>query len=313
MSAIRGRALRKDFGTTHAVAGVDLAVERGEVFGVVGPDGAGKTTLLRLLAGALVPTGGELEVSGIDVRRDPEGIFSRVGYLSQRFSLYEDLTVAENLRFFADLRDVEPKAFAERRQELLRFTRLEPFTRRLAGALSGGMKQKLALAATLLHRPEVLVLDEPTTGVDPVSRREFWAILGDLRHEGITIVVSTPYMDEAERMTRVALMARGRFLDLGPPDTLRKRFPWPLVRLDLDRSLEAKLFLEREAAGTYPYLHVSGNHLRVGVPASAGDGRGLARALEKGGYAVAGFTPVEPDLEDAFMALLAAADEAEAA
>ena len=189
------------------------------MFALVGPDGAGKTTTIRLLCGILTPAAGSVEIFGHDAAREPSWIKDRIGYLSQRFSLYGDLTVDENIEFFARIHGV--RSFQERRDELLSFTRLLPFRGRLADRLSGGMKQKLALACTLVHRPRVILLDEPTTGVDPVSRREFWVILSRLLQEGITIVMSTPYLDEAERATRVGLMSNGRLMAVETPARIR--------------------------------------------------------------------------------------------
>ena len=215
--AIEAEHLRKAFDGVVAVEDFTLTVAAGEIVGLVGPDGAGKTTTMRILAGAMAPGGGSAAVAGFDVARQTGQVRGRLGYMPQRFSLYGDLTVEENLRFFADIYGVPRAEFRARADRLLEFARLTPFGRRLARDLSGGMRQKLALAATLMHTPEVLLLDEPTTGVDPVSRRDFWQILVGLLAEGVTILVSTPYMDEAERCNRVALMAHGRLLSVDTP------------------------------------------------------------------------------------------------
>ncbi len=215
--AITITGLRKTFNGLTAVDGIDLQVRRGEIFGLVGPDGAGKTTTMRLLAGLLDPDAGGARVAGFDVQRQTEAMKRQIGYMPQRFSLYGDLTVAENMRFFATIYQVPRAERLARQQRLLEFSRLEPFLKRQAQFLSGGMKQKLALACVLMHTPQVLFLDEPTTGVDPVSRRDFWKILYSLLQEGVTLFVSTPYMDEAERCTRVALMNRGRIIFCGTP------------------------------------------------------------------------------------------------
>ncbi len=207
-----------------AVDALTFAVARGEVFGLLGPDGAGKTTTLRLLTGLLEPSAGEAEVAGAPLSRLEESR-ERIGYMSQRFGLYEDLTVDENLRFFGDLMGVTGKSFRERRERLLSFSGMAPFGARLAGDLSGGMKQKLGLACALLHTPEVLFLDEPTNGVDPVSRRDFWRILAELRGQGVTILVSTSYLDEAERCDRLGFMHRGRLLAQGTPAQVRGSYP----------------------------------------------------------------------------------------
>jgi len=217
--AVETRGLAKRFEAVEAVRSMDLAVGEGEMFGLVGPDGAGKTTTLRMLCGILSPTAGEASVLGYDLRRNAGEIKKRIGYLSQRFSLYGDLTVDENIEFFAEIHLV--RDFRKRRDELLEFTRLAPFRRRLADRLSGGMRQKLALACTLVHTPRLILLDEPTTGVDPVSRRDFWAILSSLLRSGITIVMATPYMDEAERCSRVGLLAGGRLLAADTPANIK--------------------------------------------------------------------------------------------
>lgn len=221
---IRITNLTKRFGGLTAVDRLTLEVPKGEVFGLVGPDGAGKTTTLRMLCGLVDPTEGEAKVAGYDVVKETDQVKDRIGYMAQRFGLYGDLTVNENMDFYADLFGISR---AERRlllPRLLEMTRMAPFGDRRAAQLSGGMKQKLALTCTLLHRPEVLFLDEPTNGVDPVSRRDFWVILGQLVKEGITVFVTTAYLDEAERCGRVGLMHEGRLLRCAPPSELRREF-----------------------------------------------------------------------------------------
>jgi ABC-2 type transport system ATP-binding protein len=217
--AVAAQGLTKKFKALTAVADLDLAVKPGEIFGLVGPDGAGKTTTLRLLSTALEQTSGEAKILGFDVRRDEEKIRDRIGYMPQRFSLYGDLTVDENIEFFADIYGVPRAARNKRKKELLEFTNLAPFTDRRGRNLSGGMQKKLALACNLIHTPEVLMLDEPTTGVDPISRREFWRILYGLN--GVTIIVTTPYMDEAERCNRVALLREGKLLLCDTPAEIK--------------------------------------------------------------------------------------------
>lgn len=202
-----------------AVNEISFAVERGEVFGIVGPDGAGKTTLIRMLCGLILPDNGHANILGYDLLKQHQSIKNEIGYLSQKFSLYTDLTVDENIEFFAELHGV--KNYKERRNELLEFTRLTRFRKFLAGKLSGGMKQKLALACTLIHKPKIIFLDEPTTGVDPVSRRDFWKILSELHNDGVTIVISTPYMDEAERFNTIAMMNNGKLLMLDSPAAIK--------------------------------------------------------------------------------------------
>lgn len=199
--------------------GISFSVKEKEVFGLVGPDGAGKTTLIRMLCGLIKPSGGTAEILGHDLIKDINRIKNEIGYLSQKFSLYADLSIDENIEFFAELHGV--KNFKSRRNELLEFTRLEKFRHFLAGKLSGGMKQKLALACTLIHRPKIIFLDEPTTGVDPVSRRDFWKILSELHNEGVTIIISTPYMDEAERFNTIAMMNNGKLLMNDSPAAIK--------------------------------------------------------------------------------------------
>ena len=223
--------LTKSFGTTIAVDRLNLAVRQGELFGLVGPDGAGKTTTMRLLAGIMDPVSGDAQVAGHSILSEGELIKEKIGYLSQRFGLYEDLTVMENILFYADLYEVPKRERPARVERLLGFSNLAPFKDRLAGKLSGGMKQKLGLACTLIHTPVVLFLDEPTNGVDPVSRRDFWKILYDLLKDGVTIMVSTAYLDEAERCTRIALMHNGRILIEGEPKTVRTSFGLSMIEV----------------------------------------------------------------------------------
>jgi len=213
--------LTRRFGDLVAVDHLDLTVEAGEIFGLVGPDGAGKTTTLRLLCGLVDPTEGSARIAGYDVARDTQAVKDRIGYMAQKFGLYQDLTVEENMDFYADLFGIFGEERAELEHQLLRMTRMEPFRDRRAGQLSGGMKQKLSLMCTLLHRPEILFLDEPTNGVDPVSRRDFWTILYQLLKDGITIFMTTAYLDEAERCNRVGLMHMGKLIRCDAPEALK--------------------------------------------------------------------------------------------
>lgn len=216
--AIRARGLQKRFGEITAVHSVSLDIARGELFGVLGPNGSGKTTLLRMLCGLLEPTAGEAVVLGEDVRLRPDAVKARVGYMSQRFGLYDDLTVAENLRFYAEIYGVPRALRAERMAAMLRLAGLESRARQFAGTLSGGWKQRLALACATVHAPQLILLDEPTAGVDPASRRRFWSIIDDLARGGTTILVTTHYMDEAERFARVAFISFGHLIAVGRPE-----------------------------------------------------------------------------------------------
>lgn len=232
MNAIEIQNFRKRYGALEAVKGVSLSVGQGEMFGLIGPDGAGKTTLMRVICTLLVPDEGTILVQSHDVKSDIMAIRALLGYMPQRFSLYQDLSVEQNLRFFADLFGVSQVERERRTEQLYRFSRLAPFKKRKAGALSGGMKQKLALSCALIHTPQVLVLDEPTTGVDPVSREEFWDILRSIQREGTTIFVSTAYLDEADECDRVALMHQGEIAIVGSPDEVRGAFDQPLYQVN---------------------------------------------------------------------------------
>jgi ABC-2 type transport system ATP-binding protein len=229
--AVVVRDLEKRFAAVSAVEKLSFAVDRGEIFGLVGSDGAGKTTIMRMLAGVMRPDGGAVVLDGIDVVAEPERAKLHLSYMPQRFGLYEDLTVDENIRFFADLFGVSAKLREERSRRLLAASGMEPFRRRLAGQLSGGMKQKLGLTCALVHAPKVVLLDEPTTGVDPVSRRDFWRILYSLLAEGVTIVIATAYLDEAERCHRLGLLDRGRLVDCDMPTALKQRMPGVVVAI----------------------------------------------------------------------------------
>jgi ABC-2 type transport system ATP-binding protein len=295
---VRCEGLGRRFGALAAVHDLTLEVAAGEIFALVGPDGAGKSTLLRMLCGALTPTGGRAFVAGIDVVADPEGVKARIGYMPQRFSLYGDLSVLENLRLYADLYRVPRAQFEPRATRLLEGFRLGEFGRRLAQFLSGGMKQKLALACTLIHDPEVLFLDEPTSGVDPVSRRQFWRILYDLNRNGITVVVSTPYMDEAERAGSIGLMDRGSLLALGDPASLKAGMQGTILEVVAQPQEEAKHAL-RELP-IVESLEVFGDRLHVLVGPGT-DSLEIARALERRAVRVDALRRVPPSLEDVFV------------
>jgi ABC-2 type transport system ATP-binding protein len=302
-AAVRSTGLVRKFGARVALDHVDLEVARGEVFVVVGPDGAGKTTLLRVLCGLLAPTEGDAWVAGRSVRREPEAVRERVGYVPQQFGLYGDLTVWENLRLFADLYRVPPAVFEQRARKLLHDFRLGGVEDRLTGALSGGMKQKLALACALLHQPEVLLLDEPTTGVDPVSRRQLWRNLYDLHRQGITLVITTPYVEEGERAHRVAFLHRGRVVACDSPRALRGGLPGMVVELAAQPRVRAHAVLKTlpEVRG----LHVFGSRDHVWY--SGADAEALRRALEREQVRVDTCRVVVPSLEDVFVARLSEA------
>ena len=238
MNLIETNALRRCFGDITAVDGVSLNVRSGEIFGLVGSDGAGKTTTLRLLVGALKPDEGAVHVCGYDVLTQTELAREKIGYLSQRFSMYEDLTVLENIRFFAEVRGLDMKEWKPRCMELLTFVGLEKFTGRIAGLLSGGMKQKLGLAAALVSRPQVLLLDEPTTGVDPATRQDFWQlIIKIVGSEGMAVVITTPYMDEASRCNRLGFMRSGRIIAEGSPSQLRERLNGRILEIQTSQPI----------------------------------------------------------------------------
>jgi ABC-2 type transport system ATP-binding protein len=289
----------KRFGGTEAVAGVSYSVARGEMFGLIGPDGAGKTTTIRLLCGLLKATGGAVRVLGLDPVAQHHAITTKVGYFSQRFSLYGDLTIDENIAFFAEIHGVS--RYRDRRNRLLEMMQLTPFRGRLAERLSGGMKQKLALACTLVHEPEIILLDEPTTGVDPVSRREFWRLLSEFLSQGITIFMATPYLDEAERCSRVALMSEGRILALDEPNALRAAYPDGLLEVLADPQ-ETAAQLARQDDGVLD-VQTFGERLHVRVPRGRADAAAsrLAAAFSRGGVRVTSLRAVPASLEDVFI------------
>ena len=300
--------LTRRFGAQTAVDRLSIRIERGEIFGLVGPDGAGKTTTLRLLCGLLDPTEGKAWVAGRDVQRDLDAVRDRIGYMAQRFGLYVDLTVEENMRFYADLFGISKGERAALAADLLKMTRMDPFRGRLAGNLSGGMKQKLALMCTLLHHPQILFLDEPTTGVDPVSRRDFWVILYQLVKDGLTVVITTAYLDEAERCNRVGLMHRGRLVRCEAPDALKRNLEEVCYEVQTADARRDKEFLERlsgvvsvDPAGATLHLFLS--------PAQTSVDR-LAREAASRGLAGLSFRRIMPSLEDAFIALIRKAEHA---
>jgi ABC-2 type transport system ATP-binding protein len=294
--------LTRRYASLTAVEDVSFDVRRGEMFGIIGPDGAGKTTTLRVLLGLLPGHGGTVRTCGLDPARDQRALAGRVGYLSQRFSLYGDLSVDENIAFFAEIHGVA--GWKEHRDRLLEMVRMTPFRDRLADKLSGGMKQKLALACTLIHTPDLLVLDEPTTGVDPVSRRDFWRLLARLQRDGLTLLITTPYLDEAERCQRVALMDHGRVLSLDTPTALREQEPGVLVEMVArPRPKAIELLRAREDVGE---VEAFGERLHVSLPRASHEqgaqaARDLTGALSALGLEVEQARPILPSLEDVFI------------
>lgn len=294
--------ITRRFGNLVAVRGLELKIPKGEIFGLVGPDGAGKTTTLRMLCGLLDPDEGRVEIGGLDVARQIDAVKDRIGYMAQKFGLYGDLTVEENMEFYADLFGVTGDFRAKLSADLLEMTRMTPFRGRPAAKLSGGMKQKLALMCTLLHRPEVLLLDEPTNGVDPLSRRDFWTILYQLAADGMTIFVSTSYLDEAERCHRVGLMHQGRLIRCDSPANLRAQVAPSCFSLIAPDLREARRHLASqpgviaaEPAGAA--VHVYADTERVGPSA-------LEDSLARAGLGPASLRPLEPALEDVFITLI---------
>lgn len=299
MNAVELRSVSRSFGGIPAVRDVTLTVRKGDMFALVGPDGAGKTTVIRMLCGLLRPDGGTLSVEGFDLLKSAEEVKRRIGYLSQRFSLYGDLTIDENIEFFAEIHNVF--RFKERREELLEFTRLTPFRGRLAEQLSGGMKQKLALACTLIHTPDIIFLDEPTTGVDPVSRRDFWKVLSALLKTGITIVMTTPYLDEAERCGTVALMNEGRIMVADTPRGLKERMPGVVAEVVGPDVRRMSRLLRRHQ--DVSEVQAFGDRVNILLP-DAGALEGVVAWLRDEGVAVTDRRQVRPSLENVFISLL---------
>jgi ABC-2 type transport system ATP-binding protein len=293
--------LTKSFGDNVAVDHLNLDVCRGELFGLVGPDGAGKTTTMRLLASIMEPSSGEAFVAGYSILTEGEQIKDRIGYMSQRFGLYEDLTVMENILFYADLYDVASRERPARIDRLLSFSNLTPFRDRLAGKLSGGMKQKLGLACALIHTPEVLFLDEPTNGVDPVSRRDFWRILYDLLKEKVTIFVSTSYLDEAERCSRIGLMYRGQLLIKDEPLNVKKSLPCSMIEVWCDDSRRAAEVI-KETAGVIK-VNVYGDRLHIAVEQKE-TVSAITEQLRKESITVKDHREILPSIEDVFIAMV---------
>lgn len=298
---IRAQSLTRRFGDLTALNGLSFEVRPGEIFGLVGPDGAGKTTTLRLLCGLLDPSSGSAEVAGFDVTRHPDEVKDRIGYMAQRFGLYGDLTVDENMEFYADLFGIEPREREEMLPRLLQMTRMEPFRKRPAGKLSGGMKQKLALMCTLLHHPKILFLDEPTNGVDPVSRRDFWAILYQLVRDGITVLITTAYLDEAERCNRLGFLDRGNLIRCDSPAGLKQSLDVACLAVEVDNPKAARQALSGEPGVLAAEPAGAALHVFLARDRKADL---IAGVLDRAGIGHSDVREVVPSLEDVFIALV---------
>ena len=329
--AIRVEGLTRNFAALTAVDGLSFTVRRGELFGLVGPDGAGKTTTLRMLAGVMRPSAGDAVINGVSVAKDPEAVKHDLAYMPQRFGLYSDLTVLENLEFYADLFQVPKAERPARLERLFQFSNLGPFKGRLAGKLSGGMKQKLALSCALIHQPKVLLLDEPTFGVDPISRRDLWLIVHEMVAQGVTVVVSTAYMDEAERFDRLALLHEGRIIALDAPQALEGAIGGTMLSVEVDPVRGARAHLARHPLVRRVALFGDRLHVTVaggdavgqaderwgGLTVGQGDGMSAGRAakliedtLREAGAGVRGVRVVAPSLEDVFIDRIPAGEAA---
>ncbi|OHD65115.1 MAG: hypothetical protein A2176_02445 [Spirochaetes bacterium RBG_13_51_14] len=284
-----------------AVDSLDFTVNKGEIFGIVGPDGSGKSTLLRMISSILIPDRGSIAINGVDVQENPFLIKEKLAYMPQRFGLYEDLTVEENIFFFGRLFLLSRRDIRKRLDTLYGFSRLGPFNDRLAGKLSGGMKQKLGLVCSLVHTPEVLLLDEPTNGVDPVSRREFWDILYELLGQGVTIVVTTAYLDEAERSNRVALMYRGRFIRLGKPKSIRNEMKQKMLQVVVNRPKIAEAALKKHEGGK---IIRTGNSIRIFTDTVQKTRRHIKQILSNNRVGIISIEEVPPRLEDSFIEII---------
>ena len=302
--AINIEDLHKSYDDVKAVQGIRYNIRKGEMFGLVGPDGAGKTTTIRMLCGLVKPDSGSATLLDMDIVKDKNKIKDQIGYLSQRFSLYGDLTIDENIEFFAEIHNV--KNFEDRRNELLEFTRLTPFRDRLADNLSGGMKQKLALACSLIHKPQILFLDEPTTGVDPVSRRDFWKILSSLLKEGITVFMSTPYLDEAERCNRVALMHKGKIISLDTPARIKESINVEIAEIVCTRVRDANKLVKEKL---HNEVQLFGDRINVVLDKGDNNLEQVLKLLESNSINVVSYRIVPPSLENVFIHYVEEIDE----
>jgi len=302
MISIQTTNLTKTFGSLKAVNQLNLEVRAGEIFGLVGPDASGKTTTIRMLCGILPPDEGEARVAGCDILKERESLKEKVGYLPQRFGLYGDLTVLENIHFYADLYQVSKKERKGRIERLLRFANLGPFGKRKAQDLSGGMKQKLGLICALIHTPQVLFLDEPTTGVDPLSRRDFWMILYDLLREGVTILFSTSYLDEAERCSRIGLIYQGELLIADTPLAVKAQMGRAVLELRLEDHRKGMKVLENNPS--LSSLVLSGDKIHALVDDPKEGEKAIREILKREGMEIFGLIEVRPSLEDVFVSII---------
>jgi ABC-2 type transport system ATP-binding protein len=302
MSSIQTTSLTKSFESLIAVKDLSLEVKTGEIFGLVGPDASGKTTIIRMLCGILPPDGGEASVAGCDIRKETDSLKERVGYLPQRFGLYGDLTVLENIHFYGDLYQVPKQKRKERIERLLRFANLEPFGKRKAQDLSGGMKQKLGLICALIHTPQILFLDEPTTGVDPLSRRDFWLILYDLLKEGVTILFSTSYLDEAERCSRIGLIYQGNLLVADTPSAVKARIGGTILELRMENHQKGMKLLQ--GIELIRSLVLSGDKIHILVDDPQESEKVIREILRENGMEISDLLAVRPSLEDAFVSMV---------
>lgn len=298
-AVIKINNLKKSYGDIRAAHNISLSIKEGEMFGLVGPDGAGKTTTIRILCGLLNPDSGSVEMLGSQLSKKKKEIQNQIGYLSQKFSLYGDLSVDENIEFFADIHNV--RGFEERRDELLAFTRLTNFRDRLADKLSGGMRQKLALACSLIHKPKIIFLDEPTTGVDPVSRRDFWKILSDLQKEGITILMTTPYLDEAERCNHVALMNNGEIIAFDTPQNIKASINKQVIEIISD-DIKKTYSLLKEKYGTD--VQIFGDRINLIIDDAHSDIDDIKTILQKNNLLLLSHRTITPSLENVFIHLV---------
>jgi ABC-2 type transport system ATP-binding protein len=299
MISIKNLSKTYNNGAVKALTDINLEVGRGELFGLIGPDGAGKTTLFRVLTTLLLPDTGTGSINGLDLQRDYQAIRNTVGYMPGRFSLYQDLTIEENMEFFATVFGTTVADNYEQIKPIYR--QIEPFKTRRAGQLSGGMKQKLALCCALVHQPDLLLLDEPTTGVDPVSRDEFWDMLHLLRSTGLTMLVSTPYMDEARRCDRIALIQKGQILDMDTPDAIVRRNQQPMLAVRGEHMFDMLLYIRSWAGAVSCYAFGESHHVALQPDANTAQ---LRAFLEAGGFGGAVIEPITPDIEDVFIQLM---------